>query len=106
MIAYRVANSHLGQMSQDFIKIDDFRQYANQANSSIKRVADIARSYDLSDEDRNAVNSELGKVAGFTIAMAERPRAEMVAPVAQGSSWVAAGILGLVTGSLIGYLAL
>lgn len=106
MRAYQVVN-RLGQAGQDFIKIEDFRGYVNQANSSIKAVANIARAHDLSNEELNDINTEINKVAGYTIAMAPRSTPEP-ASLARASSppWLAAGVVGVVAGGLLAHFVL
>ena len=60
-------------------------------------IADIARAYDLSNEDLQKINSEIGKVSGFTLPMANVP--------SQGPSpWLlAAGglFLGIIVGTAV-----
>lgn len=105
MLRYPVVR--LGQGGQDFIKIEDFRGYVNQANSSMKTVADIARAHDLSDEERNAINTEINKVAGYTIAMAQRPTPEPSSLTrASSPPWLAAGVVGVVAGGLLAHFVL
>ena len=90
--------SRLGQASQtNYISTADFRAYVEQANASMKAIADIARAYDLSNEDLQKINSEIGKVSGFTLPMANVP--------SQGPSpWLlAAGglFLGIIVGTAV-----
>lgn len=109
MIAYRVVNvRRLGQGAQrQYITTDDFRGYVTQANSSIKTVADIARSKDLTEEERRTVDSEVGKVAGYTIPMAEIPKGAaptVIEPSGPPVALVAAA--ALLAGGLAGYFIL
>jgi hypothetical protein len=99
MTRYPVVNAWrptLGQQKPvNYITTEDFAAYVTQAKSSLKMVADIARSYDLSDEDLRAIELEVGKVGGFTIPMAEVPKSD------DGPSWLMVGG-ALLAGGLIG----
>src|SRR4029078_6194854 len=54
-----VRRSRLGQASPaNFISSAEFKAYVDQANASIKAVADIARAYELSNEEIQRINSE------------------------------------------------
>jgi hypothetical protein len=109
----------LGQAG-NYVGLDDFRAYVVQANSSLKAVADIARAHDLSDDEKNAISTELNKVAGFTVPMARPPApppcpapaacpppaASAPAPAGEGIPvWAAVGG-ALVVGGLFAHLAL
>lgn len=90
--------SRLGQASPaNFISSADFKAYVDQANASIKAVADIARAYELSNEDLQRINSEIGKVSGFTVPMANPSACEGPSP------WLLAGgaLLALLVGTAI-----
>jgi hypothetical protein len=88
--------SSLGQASPaNYISTSDFRAYVEQANSSIKAIADIARAYDLSNEEIQKINSEIGKVSGFTLPMANVSTCEGPSP------WLLLGA-ALVTGVIVG----
>lgn len=88
----------LGQTG-NYIKTEDFRAYVNQAKASLDAISDIARAYDLSEGEKQAINSELGKVSGFTIPMAEVPKCEAtgqnILPLAS------AALVGLLVGSVV-----
>jgi hypothetical protein len=83
------------QKPANYITTEDFSAYVTQAKSSLKMVADIARSYDLSDEDRRTIELEVGKVGGFTIPMADLPKGD------DGPSWLMVGG-ALLAGGLVG----
>jgi len=87
----------LGQAN--YITTDDFRAYVTQANSSMKAIADIARAYDLSSEELQAINSEIGKVSGFTIPMAQTPKCDAGSPSLLPLLGV--GLLGVALGSVV-----
>ena len=88
--------SRLGQAPQtNYISTADFRAYVEQANASIKAIADIARAYDLSNEDLQKINTEIGKVSGFTLPMANIPASGGPSP------WLLIGA-ALVTGVIVG----
>lgn len=110
MIAYRVVNvRRLGQgVQRRYITTDDFRGYVTQANSSLKTVADIARSKDLSEEERRTVESEIGRVAGYTIPMAEIPKgaAPIVMPEPSGPPVALVAAAALLVGGLAGHFIL
>lgn len=82
----------------NYISTGDFNVYVAQANSSIRKIADIARAYELTDEDEQIVNSELGKVTGFTVPMAKAPSCDEgpdILPL------VAVGLVGLLVGIVV-----
>jgi len=109
MGAYPVVQ--LGQQRQ-YITTDDFRAYVTQANSSMKTVADIAKAHDLTEEERRAVDSEVGKVYGYTIPMAEIPKGPApapAAPIVEGPSTgtiLAALAGGVLLGGIAGHFIL
>lgn len=85
--------SRLGQASPaNYISTSQFKTYVDQANSSLKAIADIARAYDLSEEDLRKINTEIGKVSGFTIPM-ETPACEGPSPWVLGGAALLAGVL-------------
>lgn len=88
------------QKPSGYVTAEDFRAYVTQANSSIKAIADIARAQDLSDEERQTVNTEAGKVSGFTIAETGAPKG---APAE--TPWLLVGG-ALLAGGLVGSLLL
>lgn len=88
----------LGQVA-NYITTDDFRAYVTQANSSMKAIADIARAYDLSPSELQTINSELGKVSGFTVPMSQTPQCEMPAPNLLPILGV--GLFGVILGSVV-----
>lgn len=53
-----------------FITTTDFGGFVTQAKSSVKIIADIAKEYDLTDEERRTIETEVGKISGYTIPMA------------------------------------
>jgi len=91
--------SRLGQASPaNFISSAEFKAYVDQANASIKAVADIARAYELSNEEIQRINSEIGKVSGFTVPLANIPACEGLSP------WLLAGgalLVGVLVGTAV-----
>lgn len=84
----------LGQASPaNYISSSDFRAYVDQANASIKEISDIARAHDLSNEEIQKINSEIGKVSGFTIPMANAPSCGGPSPWLLAAGGILAGIL-------------
>ena len=91
-----IHRSRIGQALQtNYISTADFRAYVEQANASLKAIADIARAYDLSNEDLQKINTEIGKVSGFTVPMANIPASGGPSP------WLLIGA-ALVTGVIVG----
>lgn len=88
----------MAQMSPpvNYVTTGSVDAFMTQAKSSIKAVADIASQYELTDEDRRAIESEVGKVSGFTLPMAELPK---------GPSWMTVGLAAL-AGGLVGAILL
>jgi len=80
----------------NYVTTGNVDAFMTQAKSSIKVVADIARQYELTDEERRIIDSEVGKVSGFTLPMAEIP---------QGPSWLTVGA-ALLAGGLLGSVLL
>jgi hypothetical protein len=78
-----------------FITTTDFGGFVTQAKSSVKIVADIARAHDLTGEERQIVDSEVNKISGYTIPMAQ---------MEGGPSWLTVAgalILGGVAGAVL-----
>lgn len=79
-----------------FITTTDFGGFVTQAKSSIKIVADIAKAYGLTSDERQLVDTEVNKISGYTIPMAQ---------METGPSWLmVAGALilgGVVGGALL-----
>lgn len=99
-VAPRLSGPRSRRMGQvNYITTDDFRAYVTQANSSMKAIADIARAYDLSAEELQAINSELGKVSGFTVPMAQDPKCGTPSPSLLPLLGI--GLLGVVVGSVV-----
>jgi len=93
-----LGSRQLGQVA-NYITTDDFRAYVSQANSSMKAIADIARGYDLSPGELQTINSELGKVSGFTVPMSQTPQCEMPAP--NLIPLLGVGLFGVILGSVV-----
>lgn len=88
----------------NYVTTKDLAAFFNQANSSLKVVADIAYAYGPSQEERRIIESEMGKVRGFTIPMAEITGGQAMVK-APGTPWLLVGG-ALAAGALVGYWVL
>jgi hypothetical protein len=82
----RYALANLGQpVGQNLILSRDFNSFYSTALDAASAIAGIARSKDLTDDERAQINQALGKIRDYTVPTVPPPAPCPSCPVCQGA---------------------